>query len=174
MGAAIVGTSIAATAVRHQHRSAVDVRVLDGMRAEAAHVAQVMFPGALKRVNAVPGLHQTSISRSRAGDATNPLYRLGLWMVALRVSGAPSERAALAVEYLQELVMRLWPPADLDEGALHRREQELNGEENVWQLRCVLGEKGARAHYVEVMREYIAVAGQLVAAIEAHGMEVRA
>lgn len=115
-----------------QHRRIEFVRLADLMCSEAGRLMQRVFPGCLKRVDEVPGVHRTAISRARAGCTSNPAYRLTLWFLALRATGATKERAQMAVNHCQLWIARLWPSSEVP-GALELapRLQEIDAAEDV-------------------------------------------
>lgn len=111
-------------------------RLADRLVAESRTVTQAAFPEVgLKcfRRHAWFGYH--GLIRARGG-VNNPLGRLFVWALGLRVSGAGPEQFQRLIDSLQELHDSLYSQADLpDQLALECREQEIDAAEDVAQTR---------------------------------------
>jgi hypothetical protein len=120
------------------------------------------FPAGLKRFS-FPGLPETTLTRARQGSACSAFYRSALVLLALRVGGAPRERAQRLVDRLQDLVDRLWPPEEIPPTKqLSRQEQAVDGAENVAQLDYHDDVPGASARWADLLRERQAITRTLL------------
>lgn len=147
-------------------QSGLDVlRIGHQLRIGAAQVIRGAMPHSRKRM--IPLVSACGVSRARHGDDTNPLYRTACWLVELRDSGAPRERAQRIVDWLQEQVDNLWPPDPADINTASEAEQEVDGQEDAAQLAYHLGRPGARELWVEHLRTSRARERTLLIALEA-------
>lgn len=101
-----------------------------------------------------------AISRARNGDPSNPVFRLACWFEEARRVGMGSRAADEPIAYLIAKRDETWGEERLCYEAEHMREQQLDGEENVLQLRAV-HERAAIPAYVEKLDAYIAQALRL-------------
>lgn len=143
------------------------VRLIEHLRTDAATEIDLAFPRQLKHYQ-VPGVSAFGLSRAKNGDVSNPLYRTACYIVALRMSGAPREKAQRIVDWLQSLVDLLWPPKhDASARSLVRREQEIDGAEDLAECDYLLASPGAAAVWLGCIRERRAHDASLIAALEA-------
>lgn len=146
------------------------VRMADDLADSAAGILEQAFPdGTLKSLGCVPGVSPTSVSRARAGERrTNPLYRLALWIYAARRAGMPRFVAQLLVDWLQDVVDRLWSVEDLPTVAeASTREQRFEAEETAAQVAYANGDRAVRTVWLEHLRLERAATSELIAALEA-------
>ena len=84
-----------------------------------------------------PGASRYGISRSRNGHETAPIYRLGSFLLDLRLMGRPQEVAIRIADYLEGLVYVLWAGVEEDIDQLSLLEQEYESAETELQLRAM-------------------------------------
>lgn len=143
--------------------------MLKDLRVGAAREMRAAFPGELKRY-ALPRLPETTLSKARLGYMCGPFFRAGLCILALKVGGAPRERAQRLVDWLQDLVDQWWPPVgeptpDMPE--LVRTEQEIDGAEDREETDYLLGIPGARTRWLGMLRRRRAHDCTLIQRLEA-------
>lgn len=121
---------------------------------ECAQVVQRAFP------ELPGGATRYSISRARNGNVCNPVYRLAGWFDDARAAGMSSRPADEVISYLKIRRDEVWAGERLCYHTESYREQVLDGEENLLQLRAV-HERAAIPAYVEKLDQYIAQAKRL-------------
>ncbi len=166
---AALSTVAPGTALCAKNRGQV-LRVVEEIRVEAGEEMKRAFPGALKRY-ALPYLPESTLSKARMAYVCCPLFRAALCIVALRVGGAPRERAQRLVDSLQALVDRLWPKEEAEASAdeLVRKETRIDGAEDREQTDMLLGVVGARERWLECLRERRALDATLLRAFGPEG-----
>lgn len=116
--------------LRAKNRTEI-LRIIEEMRTGAGELMREVFPGSLKRY-VLPHLPASTISKAREAYVCGAFFRAGLYILALRIGGAPRERAQRLVDHLQEWVDRLWPVATPDAPVtdIVRKAQETDTQED--------------------------------------------
>jgi hypothetical protein len=91
--------------MRQQSR-AIDLRDMDRLREDAADVLRRATTRAGKRY--APVFAPSALSRARRGDPSNPVYRTGALLVAMRRAGEPYDAATLLLSHFRSLAASLW------------------------------------------------------------------
>lgn len=145
------------------------MRAADALRDEAALELGAVLAGttckSLGRAN-VPTCGPYAISRSLNGGDGNPLYRVAMVFVLMKRLGMGRERAQRILNWLQEIVDAIWPPADLPalEEVLER-DQDLDTGDDSLRFKAVRGCPDAKAQLIEIKRGQIAHAGVVILAL---------
>jgi hypothetical protein len=88
---------------------------MDVVRDDAAMELEFALRGVsvmrIKRAN-VPGASAYGFSRAMNGSESNPLYRIAALFILLKRMGVPREVPQRIVDWLQDLINRVWGPAE--------------------------------------------------------------
>lgn len=119
------------------------LQLAEMLREEAADLADEVAPAPLKRLDRHPWINPYGISRARHGAVSNPFYRVATWILALRAVGAPADRPARIVEWVDGVVDDLWsgaPPSLDDVIDALLAESSLDAAEDVAEARALADE----------------------------------
>lgn len=162
-----VTPTIAAPRPRVAQPPAEWLRRRDGLLGRASAEIQAVFPRrGLKRIRHLGWAHYHGLSRARNGDASSPLYRLSVWLLALLATGAPRADAQRLVDFLQSLVDAWWAGGCADLLALAQREQEIDAREDIEEVAYLCGREGARERWLGFLRQRRAHDAELIVALE--------
>lgn len=114
----------------------------------------------LKRFRSLPWFSYHGLSRARGGSNC-PLWRLAVWIVALRALGIGREAAQLLVDFLQSVINLVYAPSEVDIRAASDAEQEWEGRETRLQMLVMQDLERGELHRVP---DYLAAARQEIAA----------
>lgn len=119
---------------------------LDLERRRSARVVREMFDGRPLPDSTL----RYGISRAQNGDESNPVYRLVAWFDLARKAGHGRDAADAVIAYLDGQAAHIWSEGDDCFHVASAAEQEIDGLEDVVQLRAAR-EPGVVMHYVEIV-----------------------
>lgn len=149
------------------HRIRDFVHMAEDFSAGACEVVEHVFGGlsAVLEHLKFPGFSRYALSRAINGRH-NPLARIAVWMVVLRITGASREQAQLLLDWQGDVLDRLWPPSQLDPVQLSIREQVAEAAENPLQARYLAGDHSVAPAYQAALREERAALSALILALD--------
>ena len=108
--------------------------LVDRLQASAAELVCVVFPeDGLKKFRFLRWFPYHGLSRARNG--TNcPLARAAVWMAGMRALGVDRAMAQMLVDWMQDVVIELWPAEEINLIAASDEEQHWEGIETSLQM----------------------------------------
>lgn len=141
----------------------------EDLSASAAEVVGAVFGGLSSVLEHLrfPGFSRFALSRAINGRH-NPLARIAVWLVVLRIAGVSRERAQILLDWTQDVIDLLWPVEELDGVQLSIREQEAEAGENPLQARYLAGDRSPAVlrAYLKAAREERAIQSDLILVLE--------
>lgn len=169
---ATTGSTLTPAALRVPQRDRDWLHLVDELRKQAKRVVGEVFPRrGLKRFRYLSWFPYHGLSRARNGDSSCPLWRLAVWIVALRALGSGREVAQLLVDFLQGLIDLLYPVTEIDLISASQEEQRWEGVETQMQLQVMLdlqrGDLSRVPEYLLAARREHAAQDVVIRALEA-------
>lgn len=117
-----------------------------------------------KRINAasLPGFGRHGVIRAVNGSDTNPLYRIAGLLVLMKRLGMDRATALRWLEWLRQIVNRIWPDEGTDElRAVLDRDAALDGMDELPRQRAYAGDEAAARELLAIKTRQIAMSQEV-------------
>lgn len=134
--------------------------------AEAAALVGESFgglTGVLGRIR-FPGASRFGVSRAAHGTL-NPLAKIAVWMIVLRMLGLDRTRAQRFVDWLQSWVDRLWPEGEENPDRVQFEAQRDDLAEDICEAEYIAGVPGAEERWIAALHVQLASTRRLIVAM---------